>query len=367
MRKELRELGYDDFAIDLMVKNHKRLLDVGSIQDLYNRGVISKQEAKRRLAQLGYDEKQQEELLILAGHIPSVADFIRFAVRDVFTPDVVEKFRLFDEYPPQLDELGRKAGLDPQYAKYYWAAHWVIPSLEQAFKMYHRGIITREDIELLMKYQDVLPYWRDKLIKLSETPYTRVDVRRMFQLGVLNFEEMVRAYQDLGYPRDKAEKLARFTELDAMEEERTLSKVETLKLYIEGVITAEQARQFLRDLGYTDEQINYLLALEEMRKNSRRIERIKNIVKKKYLKGLMSRNDVVVALSRYGLSSREIDEALELWDLEGQEDTQTPTKAEMFRFFRKGIISEEELRNYLLKEGYDPKHVDWYIEDLKRR
>lgn len=257
------------------------------------------------------------------------------------------------------------AGLNPEYAKYYWAAHWDLPSMTEGIEMYHRGIITYDELKTLLRSLDVMPYWREKLIKLSETPFTRVDVRRMYQLGVLSFEEMVKAYQDLGYSKEKAEKMARFVQTDVMEEERNLSKTEVTTLYREGVLNRDDAFSFLRDLGYPEEHANYILALEDMRISAERFRLIKSAVKRRYVRGLIDRNDVVVLLSKWGISSQEIEKAVEAWDLEKEEVSAIPTKAELFRFFKKGIIDRETLKDMLRKLGYEQRFVDWYIKDLE--
>jgi len=365
LRTHLRELGFNDRAIDIMITARKNLLSVGEIQALYNRGEITAEEAKRRFGKLGFSPEQQEELLKLAGYIPSVADFIRMAVREVFTPEVAEKYGLFEDYPEELDKYARMAGLDPQYAKYYWAAHWELPSFTQGIEMFHRGIITYDELVILLRALDVMPYWRDKLIKLAETPFTRVDVRRMYQLGVLNFDEMVRAYMDLGYSREKAEKLAEFTVKDATEEERNLSKTEVTTLYRSGTITREEAHELLKVLGYAEEHIEFILGIEDYRKGKERIDRIKSTVKKRYVRGFIDRNDALIELSREGIPTREIEEMIADWDIEREEKAGLPTKTELSRFYKKGIITEEEYRDMMRRLGYAEEIINWYVEDIK--
>lgn len=365
LRKNLRELGFDDRQVNIMIEARKALLDVGRIQELYNRGEISAEEAKRRFAQLGYDPKQQEELLKLAGYIPTVSDFIRMAVREVFTPEVAEKYGLFEDYPEELDKYARMAGLDPKFAKYYWAAHWELPSFTQGVEMYHRGIITYDELVTLLRSLDVMPYWRDKLIKLSETPFTRVDVRRMYQLGVLSFEEMVRAYMDLGYSREKAEKLAEFTAKDATEEERNLTKTEVTTLYRNGTITREEAASFLKEIGYPPEHIELILSLEDYRKGKERLDKIKSTVGRRYIRGFIDRNDVVVLLSKEGIPSREIEELIAAWDLEKEERAGLPTKTELTRFVKKGIINLNQYRDMMKRLGYPDEVIEWYVKDIE--
>ena len=363
-RNEMKELGISDRLTDMLVDSRSPLLAIGDIQTLYNRGELSDVEAQGRLKEMGFKARERKEILSLAGYIPTVPDFIRMAVREVFTPDIRTRYGLDQDYPSELTGLAQKAGLNPDYAKDYWAAHWELPSISQGFEMYHRGIISRDEVIELLRSLDVMPFWRDKILELSESPFTRVDVRRMFKLGVLSFEEVVKAYKDLGYSDDKAGKLAEFVQVDIMEEERNLSKTEVTVLYREGVISRDEAVTFLGDLGYPDSHVAFILSLEDMRLAGEKFRMIKSTVKRRYVRGLVDRNDVVVLLSKVGISSREIETSVEAWDLEKEEISSLPTKAEIFRFFKKGIVSEVEVRDMLKKLGYDDRFVGWYIKDL---
>lgn len=365
LTKHLGKLGFKPHTVDLLVKNRKQLLNVGDIQALYNRGEISEAEAKKRFAEMGFDSKDQDALIKLAGYIPTVSDFIRMAVREVFSPAVAEKYGQFEDYPEELTKFAKMAGLNPEYAKYYWAAHWELPSYTQGVEMYHRGIISYDELKTLLRSLDVMPYWRDKLIKLAETPFTRVDVRRMYQLGVLSFDEMVRAYMDLGYSQEKATQLAEFTKLDNAEEERNLTKTEITTLYNQGTITREEATEFLKSIGYPEEHIELILSLEDLRIARERLNAIKSTVQKRYVRGFIDRNDVVVLLSKEGIPAREIDKLISAWDIQKEELSQLPTKSELTRFVKKGIINLDEYRDIMKRLGYPENVVDWYVKDLQ--
>lgn len=364
-RNEMKEMGFSDRLTDMLVKTRYSMLNVGDIQTLFNRGELSEVEAHTRLKEMGFAGRERKDILSLAGYIPTVPDFIRMAVREVFTPDIRARYGLDEDYPDELTGLAKKAGLNPDYAKDYWAAHWELPSISQGFEMYHRGIISKDEVIDLLRSLDVMPFWRDKILELSESPFTRVDVRRMFQMGVLSFDEVVKAYKDLGYSQEKATKLAQFTQADVMEEERNLSKTEITVLYREGVITRDEALSFLADLGYPESHIGFILSLEDMRLAGEKFRLIKSAVKRKYVRGLIDRNDVVVLLSKVGVSSREIEVAVEAWDLEKEEISAIPTKAEMFRFFKKGIVDIETVKDMLRRLGYNDLFIGWYVEDLK--
>ena len=52
--------------------------------------------------------------------------------------------------------------------------------------MLHRGVIDTAELDMLLRAQDVMPFWRDRLTAIAYRPLTRVDVRRMYKQGVLN-------------------------------------------------------------------------------------------------------------------------------------------------------------------------------------
>lgn len=363
--KELNELGFDGYVIDTLVKLNKPLIDIGALQALYNRGEISDGEFKTQTQAFGFDAAQSEHLLTLAGAIPSVGDFIRFAVREVFTPEIASKYGLFEDYPTELDKFAKMAGLDPEYAKQYWAAHWELPSMTMGFDMYHRDIISKGELIDLLKSLDVMPYWRDKIIELSERPYTRVDVRRMYKLGALSFEEMLRAYMDLGYSEEKAGKLAEFTVADVTEENRELSKGEILRGYGNGLLSEAETRGSLTALGYGDGEIEFYIAMADYQRSQTKITALISAVKKQYRYGNYDINDVVVELSKYAITDREIRYFLEIWDIENMDKPLIPSKAELKRFVKLGILTLDEYAVFLSNMGYPPQYVELYTSELK--
>ncbi|MBA7524177.1 hypothetical protein ES705_16314 [subsurface metagenome] len=233
----------------------------------------------------------------LAYQIPPVADIITMAVREAFTPDIAARFGQYQDLPSQFVEWVGKKGLSKEWAERYWAAHWSLPSPQQGFEMLHRGVIGEGDLNMLMRALDIMPFWRDKLIQIAYRPLTRVDVRRMFALGVLDVSGVRKAYTDLGYNDYNADLMTNFTikytegietrreeakekveqrEQEAREkaaqkeqearEKALIPKVsefttaQTLKFLTAQLITEERAIEELELLGYNEERIKVYLA-----------------------------------------------------------------------------------------------------------
>ncbi len=339
------------------------LLAVFDLQTLLNRGEINEAYFTEELSKFGYNAEKIDKLKKLAGAIPSVSDFIRFAVREVFSPGTAAKYGQFEDYPAQLDEMAKKSGLDPSYAKYYWAAHWELPSFTQGSEMYHRGIISYEDLELLLKSLDVMPYWRDKMIKLSQSPFTRVDVRRMYKSGVLSFDEVVKAYMDLGYDKDKAKKLADFTASSGASTTKDLTKAEYLSAYGDALISKGELTQALAALGYDSTEISLLVELQETKKTRKYLNQYISALKREFLNGRLDAARARSELAKLSLGGDDIEELLAAWTLELEPKTTLPTKAEVVKWYAVKVITYDEAAQVLEAHGYAEKWIKLYLSE----
>jgi len=186
--------------------------------------------------------------------------------------------------------------------------------------MLHRGIIDENELKLLLRALDVLPYWRERLIKLSYVPYTRVDIRRMYQLGILNYDEVVRAYKDLGYDDEKARNLADFTvayytpeDQSELDQIKLLTRGVYTEAYKRGILSEIEFRNSLLELGYQDKDVELLVQLARAERDVieskpqylPRKERITTIILEAYNRGVIAANEVVQHLEWVGYTEQE--------------------------------------------------------------
>lgn len=377
--------------------------------------------ADETLEDLGYHPKVVEVLRLMRQFLPNVQDLVRFAVREVFSPEVVSKFGQLADFPADFAEQAAKQGVSSEVAQWYWAAHWELPGASQGFEMFHRGLITLEELELLLRTLDVMPFWRDKLIGIAYNPFTRVDVRRMFQAGVLDQAAVLQAYRDLGYDADKAAKLTEFTikkyPEDAGESEiiksdalsfyklklidqarltaalksagisdadiqlyisradaqvkdepataaqRDLTKSELVSLYKTKLLSAEELASSLTALGYTADQIEYFVALADYQSVQALQNAWLNAYETLYVHGIVDKTAVTGKMSELGFEIPGIEDLFALWDVEKIGLQQRPTRAELIRFWQKGIIDEPRFRAEMRRDGLTDEYIDMYIAD----
>ncbi|GAJ06864.1 unnamed protein product, partial [marine sediment metagenome] len=116
---------------------------------------------------LGFPPEISEALQKLTVVMPTPTDLVRFGVREVFSPEIAKKFRQYEDFPKDIMKWADQIGMTQELMEMYWASHWDLPSPGQGFDMYHRRIISYEELGVLLRAKDVMPFWRDKLIQIS--------------------------------------------------------------------------------------------------------------------------------------------------------------------------------------------------------
>lgn len=331
------------------------------------------------LRQQGFTNDRIETVKKLAEIMPPPGDIITWAAREVFEPELREKFRLDEGLPSQYLDWAAKVGITGEVAKNYWAAHWVLPSITQIYEMWHRDVIGEEDVDNFFVALDMNPYWRDHLKAISFRPFTRVDVRRMNKIGVLNDAETKRAYQDLGYSDEKAQKMLEFTllynedpeELEKTEGDRRkdelkgLTRSVIMKSYKKGNLELEKAKTYLTDVGFAEEVINFFILQADYENEEDREEALIKAYHRMYVNGVNDYNTSSDLLDELDIPAKQKEKLFEIWDLEIVQKPALPSKTELIKFTKKNIINLDTFKEMMSNLGYSLRYVEWYIKDNK--
>jgi len=223
-REDLSRLGFVTASRQNAVLTRTAPVSPQDVLAAYNRGQYGAWNTPAAKAAAGLDLRRNglyqpadwQRQLSLADQIPGPSDLVRFAVRDVWSRDIVQRFGYdaeFDDIPEfkswmQAQGFGGSAaiaggqpGAPETWAQAYWRAHWQLISPGQAYTMFHRlrpermeqirrqvpGVqpFTQADVAALLKTADYPPAFRDRLLAIS---YGLIPLRQMKQIadGVIN-------------------------------------------------------------------------------------------------------------------------------------------------------------------------------------
>ncbi len=207
---------------------------------------------------------------------PGMGDVVRFMVRDVWDPLVVEAGELDSEFTTKwsadAQKFGYIAGVTDDLARLYWRAHWVYPSTGQVYEMLHRLRPGRVDPDLVFTASDALellgvndhaPGYRESLLAISYRPLPIRALRTLYDTDQISDVEVGERYQDMGYGSEDATLFSN--------QERTLKKrrlasqgrgwtaAAISKAYAAGAMPPDEVKMRMGDLGYPVSLANDLM------------------------------------------------------------------------------------------------------------
>jgi hypothetical protein len=367
----LDDLGWDtEYAKAWGEITHTRIPDQGIVTMVF-RGELSQEDGEAELLARGWAANEIPWLFEISRIIPPAQDVIRLAVREAFNPEAIQRFSLDADFPAEVGEWAEKQGLSREWAEKYWIAHWENPSLQMAFEMIHRlrpgttdTPFTADDLDLLMRIQDVAPYWRERLKAISFAPYTRVDVRRMYGAGVLTVEQVKSAYLDLGYDDEHASNLTAFTTSIEAAEEKGLSRAAIQQAYKRKVYTRDQAIDALGGIGFNAEIADFWLDLTDWEIQQDLLNDEIGVAQFLYVEGEIDEGGVYGRLGKFNLPAEQVALLIRQWDIKRLQKIKLPTEEQLEDFYRRDIIPFETLTDTLRRKGYGLERVAWITQRI---
>jgi len=361
----LRDLGWSSEMIDTFGEVLQAYLSPG---DLVAHGFLTGRDepgVALDLAKYGYSLSEARKLLDLAHYRPGPGDLVRMQVREAWNAGVISKWGYdqgdWSQFKSWMEKFGDKDG---EWADKFWYAHWEIPSITFGMEMLHRDIITEGEFDTLLHILDIAPGWRDKIKAVSYRPFTRVDIRRMYQAGSVDRERVKRTYLDLGLNDADAELMTQWVEVEYGPEGRELTKADILDAHLRGVVGDGDAVAMLVALGYGPEAAAFYVARNHLKQAEALSKQELSVIKRLYESGLITENEARQRMATLNLPETQVNTNLELWTITREARIRRPGVGKVESFYRDDVITSEQLRDELDILGYSTDYVTWYIQAL---
>lgn len=364
----------------LSTHNARTKPGVHELGQLYLRKEISREQYLSAMRAEGVLER--EDLDRFTAYLkawPGISDIISFLVRDVADEKLVKDFGMdFDfqnKWQGDLIKYAEGLGIPTELAKYYWRAHWRLPSPTQLYEMVHRLRPGRvpQDIETTiptaktaLQQDDVLPYWIDRLLAVAYQPITRTDAQRAYEIGAFTLAQLKDAYLDIGYNERDADLLVSYS--TKLVDTRRKRKVglptgrDIINRYVNGSITADEFRLYLKDLGYTDPEIQ-----EALKWAGRRIRSDSNkaqiaCIKKRHDIGLLSTNEAKREVYQIVEDDPHTEYIVDAWCVAKKAQGKEVSSADLCAMFTRNLIDARTFQVALVNNGYSLDRAEAIIK-----
>ena len=336
------------------------LYDPQTMQSGYLRGFIEKEDVEDHLQRAGYTDKMIENFMALWSQIAPIQDVIRFVVKEVYNPER-RKELLSIKPPPDAYKRAELLGMNSELVDDYWAGHWVLPSIGQLNEMLHRGTITPEIWNRFVQYNDYDPTMTDNLQKIIYSPLTRVDIRRIYDLRVIDEAQLLQGYKDVGYDEEKATTMTTWTKVYT-------EWPDLMARFKGGWIDEAEVKSSLIDLGMKEERATELIETKTKKDKEERTAGERDRTKAEIIKGVkLGKITDVEAEELMVEMGYDEDEATYIVEV-GTETIpklaldRNITRTDVLRSLNKGLIARTEATKMLMDLYYDEWEANFIID-----
>jgi hypothetical protein len=327
------------YQVNKVVKPNR--LDVNLIAQLWLRGFPSeetKDEWWDELKELGWSDKQIEAARELAYPLPSIADFIFFARRDIFDKEVVDFYGYDEHYPEEMEDTVAKAGISPERWRWHWRAHWRDIEWGIANLLLHRGEITEDEHKLILRTANYPPNILDKMLRTSWDLPNRIELRMMARYLDVDKSFLVNMLGKVGLAEEYRSHAADFMLVMGI-------RSDLATRYRNGWITAEQVKEEIEAKGLSTEIADKLYKWIVKNVQPERVEEHRKLTRaiiiKGLKKGLLTKRQAIDLLMRQQNYAREEAEFIVDVELEGMSSPETPLEFQrLVEEYRKSIGEE---------------------------
>lgn len=413
--------GYDWDTLFPAIYAERRKPEPGELAEIRNREYITEDKYDEQLRMLGFlSDSERAGIRALKYNVPGPSDLVRFAVRHVFEPDLLEKFGFNDERDRgafRLDAYHHTAGLDypifsgplkavvesvtgiasdalaadytarglpePTWAHAHWWAHWIIPpqswAADARFRLdptrdvslepdWMKGIkFTEQDYNDLLRMNDYPPYFRDKMFALSYRPPQMRFIRVMLAQDQFTEDQVIDSLKRLGMMPEVARLFARAIVLDVADKNNPVRGLEhnrenrvfrsIIKAYKIGTLTYEQAFALCREIGLKSDTTEIYLKATDSDLRADAVSRAIRVIKRDYFEGAIDQLTAGQLLARITLAPARIEQLTTEWQLERGLTVKMASTEKLISWYSQGIIDQASLQLRLTNLG-------WYSPDL---
>lgn len=382
---------------------------------LTNRGLFAVTEMDRLLERKGFQsEAIRAKMANLRFEIPGSSDLVRFSVRHVFEPDLIERLGYNDEFRPILDFWHRLQGLnyplfsgpfreqitkfelerglapgsflrsyesvgleDPTWAQAFWFSHWVVPSATQAYEMYFRLRPDRnrnfdpplardlnfglDDLNLLLRANDYPPRIRAALAAIAHrVPGIRF-LRQLRATEVYTKADVTELLLRQGYSAGDAATLAESVERNDRDQRRrqieTQAKGQLAKYWELGAIDNDEYRQLLIQHGLQPQDAQAAVELANLDLKFKRLQQIVQFVRRQMISGAINGAQAADQLRQAGVVNERVQSYIQDWQLEVASKHKLISAQKAVQWACKGLITVNDLVTRLDNLGYRREDV----------
>jgi hypothetical protein len=248
----------------------------------------------------------------------------------------------------------RESGVLPDHFDLIVENAGLPPGLEFAEEAFNRGVITDAEWERMFLESRI----KNRYIPLMREMRTRLvpqeTIRLLYREGVYTEAQAIDGMRSHGFSATDARALIELEVARRTEGTKDLTRAQIIDLFEDEIIDADQASNMLRGQGYSDAEVQWQVMIAEVNKMRRFVNAATTRIRNAYVGGHIDEGEATDRLNGIGLSPRQIDNLMSIWDIERETLVAQLTPTQILTAAKKEIITWDDAYQRLIGRGYSP-------------
>lgn len=375
--------GFLDDHVGLMLSLASQRMSGETISAMFNRGMLSEQEAIDLGFMDGFDRPQMLRLMELGGEPPDLTSIILAWRRGIIDESDVDRAirqgPIRFEWIPVVKALqweplspseaadainqghmsyqdgereARLNGVKPEHFRVIVDNAGIPPGPQEALDWVNRGLITEDEFRTAFLESRIKNKYIDLYLESRREILTMSEIRSLYAKGAMTLEQAASRLMMRGYNADDAGIILDGASKEKTQAARDLTTSQILDLYEMRALSANETVAYLTAHGYDESEALQYIELSDLKRVARFFNAAVGHVKSSYVARRIDSNDVISALDALEVASDARDDYLYLWDIERSVATKTLTTAQITAAAKKGFIAPAVALSRLEGQGY---------------
>ncbi len=396
-----RMTGVDDIWADRLLYAKREKLDRHEYLEFAKRHPELGIDPDLALRNIGFlDEKERAAAIDLYNKSPDLQELLFWLQRNVFNTEYVKDFDLLQGFSddntneqvlqkiagfagnqqgrPLFYDTFKKwldvAGIPQEQAAMAYAAHWLPVPREIGAEMVQRlrpGRVdpslqfTEQQYRQTLIEQDVPPWALDRYIALTYNKLNQRFLQRMYEFNVISKDELIEYLRDTGFHKEDAGRIAdmmsRLVKIQRTTQVRGYDVANVVGLYKGYVLTADDVRTKLSDLGFSKQEVADCLQVADSEVKVKLNEQTIAAVRKGYISGEITRGQARDSLAAVPVPDVRVSDLITLWELERQTEQKMMSAHDIQDAVKRGLLSLSDAANMLFNQDYSLTTISYVL------
>jgi hypothetical protein len=197
---------------------------------------------------------------------------------------------------------------------------------------------------------DYPAFWRQRLMAISYSPMTRVDMRRAYETDNISFKRLVAGLQDRGYAPADALSLARFYETTALQ---ALARRPIVTQWVRSGFSTQLLRKALQQSGSRADLVDKVMEIAETRREIHLQQECLAAIKRGFISHFLDDATARQKLTKLGFGAQEQDKFIEEWTCVRDSKSKVESASVICTSFKLGLVTARDAAKALGQLGYN--------------